>query len=111
MVDSTQANWNAIKIVYDFGDPSINMVDKERTCLFHWGHSLDKHIKQLIKLELQDEHTALCHQYKNVKSLGDPNSHYAFIRSWWLSSGDVSKVGVHELNNWLSFWHFCVKQW
>ncbi len=28
MVDNTQANWNAIKIVYGLGDPFVKMVDK-----------------------------------------------------------------------------------
>jgi hypothetical protein len=37
------------------------MVDKKRTNLFHWIESYDKHTKQLIKLELQDEHKVFCH--------------------------------------------------
>jgi hypothetical protein len=45
MVDSAQANWNAIKIVYGFGDLSIKMVEKECTCLFHWIQLLDTHTK------------------------------------------------------------------
>jgi hypothetical protein len=87
MANNAQANWNVVKIVYGFQDPSIRMVDKEHTCLFHWNHSLNKHTKQLIKLELQDEHKAFCHQYKNAKSHGDVDSHYVFICSWWLSYG------------------------
>jgi hypothetical protein len=47
------------------------MVDKECTYLFHWSHSLDKHTKQLIRPNVQDEHKAFCHQYKNAKFLGD----------------------------------------
>ncbi len=35
MVDNVQANWNAFKIIYDFGDMSVRMVNKEHTCLFH----------------------------------------------------------------------------
>jgi hypothetical protein len=35
MADSTQANWNAIRVIYDSGDAAIPMKDKERTCLFH----------------------------------------------------------------------------
>ncbi len=54
MANNTQANWNAIKIVYGLGDPYVRMIDKEHTCLFHWTQSLDRHTKQLIKLELQD---------------------------------------------------------
>ncbi len=61
MVDNTQTNWNVVRIVYGLGDPSIRMVDKEHTYLFHWSHSIDKHTKQLIKPKLQDEHKALCH--------------------------------------------------
>jgi hypothetical protein len=52
MVNSTQANWNTIIIVYGLGDPSIKMVDKQCTYLFHWIQSFDKHIKQMIRLEL-----------------------------------------------------------
>jgi len=36
MVNSAQGNWNAIKIVYGYGDPSVKMVDNECTCLFYW---------------------------------------------------------------------------
>ena len=33
--DSTQNNVNVVRIVYGTGDPSIPMVDGERTWLFH----------------------------------------------------------------------------
>ncbi len=36
MANSAQTNQNTIKIVYGLGDRSIKMVDKERTCVFHW---------------------------------------------------------------------------
>jgi hypothetical protein len=58
MVNNTKANWNVIKIVYGCWDVSIKMVDRECTCVFHWGHSFDKHPKQLIILDLQHEHKA-----------------------------------------------------
>jgi len=45
-----------IEIIYGSRDPSIKMVDKEHTYLFHWIQSLDKHTKQLIIPELWDEH-------------------------------------------------------
>jgi hypothetical protein len=35
MADSTQANWNAILVIYGSGDAAIPMKDQERTCLFH----------------------------------------------------------------------------
>jgi hypothetical protein len=70
---------------------------------------LDKHTKKLMKLELQDQHNALCHQYKNVKSLMEATDLYATIHCWWLSLRVASEANVHELANWLSFWHFHVK--
>ena len=35
MVDSAQANWNAVRKVYGSGDPGVGMEGRERTCLFH----------------------------------------------------------------------------
>jgi hypothetical protein len=60
---------------------------------------------------LQDQRIIFCHQYKGVTSLGEADNLYALIGYWWFSSSDTSKARVHELTNWLSFWHFCVKQW
>jgi hypothetical protein len=87
------------------------MVDKECTCLFYWTQLFDRHTKQLIKLELQDRHIGPCHQYKNAKSLVEANGLYVIIYCRWLSFGATFKVGVHELVNWLNFWHFPIKQW
>jgi len=95
MANNAQANWNTAKFFYGLGDLSMKMVDKEHTCLFHWTQSFDKHTKQLIKLELQDEHKVFYHQYKNATSLGDVDYHYALIHCWWLSFGATSEVGVH----------------
>jgi len=61
MVDSAQANWNTIKIVYGLGDTFVRMIDKRMHMLFHWSQSLDKHIKQLIKPKFQDQHIFLHH--------------------------------------------------
>jgi hypothetical protein len=36
MVDSAQANWKIIIIVYGLSDSYVKMVDKECTYLFHW---------------------------------------------------------------------------
>jgi hypothetical protein len=35
MADSVHANWNAIRIVYDSGDPKVPMENQKRTCLLH----------------------------------------------------------------------------
>jgi len=48
---------------------------------------------------------------RNAKSLVEVNGLYVTIYCWWFSLGAISKASVHELANWLIFWHFCVKQW
>ena len=53
MVDSAQANWNAVKAIYKDGDPSLSMVAREHTCLFHWYASLDKVTQKYIKPSIQ----------------------------------------------------------
>jgi hypothetical protein len=49
MADSAQATWNAIRVIYGSGDAAIPMKDQERTCLFHWTQSLEKHTKADIR--------------------------------------------------------------
>jgi hypothetical protein len=48
MVDSAQAKWNAVRVIYRSNDVAIPMKDQERTCLFHWTQSLEKHTKAAI---------------------------------------------------------------
>jgi hypothetical protein len=105
MVDSTQTNWNTIRIVYGSGDASEPMVDKELTCFFHWSQSMDKHTKQHIKLGLQKKRT-LCYEYKNAISLEKANVQYATIRYWWYSSSVIDETGLQKLENWLSLGTF-----
>ena len=56
MADNVQANWNAVRNIYDIGDPSLPMVGSERTCIFHWSQSLDKVTQKYIKTSLQFHH-------------------------------------------------------
>jgi len=65
--------------VYGFGDEYVKMVVKERTCLFHWTESFHTHTKQLIALELQKWHKALCFKYKNTTSLEEADVQYVAI--------------------------------
>ena len=64
MADSAQANWNAVQIVYGGGDPTVPMEEWERTCLFHWMQSLEKHTKADIRGDLQEQHRQLCKQWR-----------------------------------------------
>ena len=67
------------------------MVDKEKTCLFHWTQSLEKHTKADIRQDLQSQHQKFCQQYKNAKSMAEAETRYLAIREWWMSSGAASE--------------------
>lgn len=111
MADSAQANWNAVRIVYGSGDATTPMENQERTCLFHWTQSLEKHTKADIRPNLQDQHRRLCKQYKDAKTPTESESRYLAIRSWWLSSGAATDDALFRLEQWLAFWHFRYRQW
>jgi hypothetical protein len=111
MANSAQANWNAVRVIYGSGDASIPMKDQERTCLFHWAQSLEKHMKADIRADLQHQHRQLCRQYKNAASASESETRYLAIRAWWLSSGATSEEGLGRLELWLAFWHFRYRQW
>jgi len=111
MADSAQANWNAVRIVYGSGDPSIPMDGQERTCYFHWTQSLETHTKKYIVHELQDQHRVLCKQYKDAGSSDEAETRYLAIRAWWSSSNATSENGLYHLGLWLSYWHHRYRQW
>jgi hypothetical protein len=87
------------------------MMDQERTCLFHWAQSLEKHTKADICADLQHQHRQLCRQYKNAASASESETRYLAIRAWWLSSGATSEDGLGRLELWLAFWHFRYRLW
>jgi hypothetical protein len=111
MVDNAQANWNVIKIVYGLRDPYVRMVDKEHTYLFHWIESFNKHTEQMIKLSCKMNIRLFAISTTMPHPLGTLIGHYALIRCWWLSFRVAYEVSAHELSNWLSLWHFYVRQW
>jgi hypothetical protein len=111
MVDSAQANWNAIREIYGSGDAAIPMKDQERTCLFYWTQSLEKHTKADIQADLQDQYRLLCKQYKIATSPDESETQYRAISAWWLSSGATIIEGLNRLELWLAFWHFQYRQW
>ena len=95
-----------MRIVYGSGDPKVPIEGRERTCYFHWTHSLEKHTKQYIKHELQDQHKHLCLQYCNAQSMEKAEARYLAIKAWWVSSNYTSDDGFRLRDLWLAFWHF-----
>jgi hypothetical protein len=86
MADSAQANWNIVRVIYDSGDATIPMKDQERTCLFHWAQSLEKHTKADIRADFQHQQQQLYRQYKIAASASESETRYRAILAWWLSS-------------------------
>jgi hypothetical protein len=103
MAGSVQTNWNVVQVIYGSGDAAIPMKDQERTYLFHWTQSLEKHTKADIRADLQDQHRLLCKQYKNATSAADSETRYLAIKAWWLSSGATMTQGLSRLELWLAF--------
>ena len=106
MADSAQANWNAVRVVYGSSNIAEPMENRERTYLFHWTQSMEKHTVTNIRSDLQDQHRLLCKQYKNATSHEDSETWYVAIKAWWLSSGACLSEGLKPLELWLAFWHF-----
>jgi hypothetical protein len=68
MVNNAQTNWNSMWTMYNFGDPSEPMVDREQIYFFHYSQSImNWHTKQQIKLyKNANQHKELCYEYKNA---------------------------------------------
>jgi hypothetical protein len=84
--NNAHVNWNAVRVTYDSGDAMIPIMDRKRTCLFRWIQSLEKHTKEDILVDLQDQHRQLYRQYKNEASPSKSETRYLSIQAWWLSS-------------------------
>jgi hypothetical protein len=111
MCDSAQANFNAVRTVYGSGDPKVPMVDRERTCLFHWATSMHKHTEKHIAKAFQAQHIRLCRQYKDATTMAEADQMYLQLKAWWYSSGAADEDSIRELEDWLAFWHFRYRQW
>ena len=70
-----------MRAIYGEGDPSLPMVARARTCLFHWSASSDKVTQKYIKMSLQFQHKQTCKDYKNTKIINDAETQYHVICS------------------------------
>ena len=103
MADSAHANWNAIRIVYGLDNPALPLEGRERTCFFHITQFLEKHTKQYVVHDLQEQHKHLCIQYKNASSMEEAETRFLAIKVWWTSLGAASEEGIRQLVFWLGF--------
>jgi len=54
MYINVKRKFNAICIVYGFGDFFVILEDHKKICLFHWAIIIHKHTKKLIAKEFQN---------------------------------------------------------
>ena len=59
MADEAGANWVAICTVYNGGPDNI-LLNRERSCLFHWEQSLHKYTKKYVLSAFRLEPIEMC---------------------------------------------------
>lgn len=111
MADTAQANWNAVRIVYGTGKAEDKMVERERTCDFHWVQSLESHCKSYIDPPYHEQFMKLTRQYKNAPTIQKATELYTSLMTWLGSSKTTSAEGLKHLEDWLIFWHHRYRQW
>ena len=107
MADEANANWKAIRQVFNNGNV---MEGRERSCLFHWTDSLNKHTAKYVQPGFQDEHKQMCAQWRTARSKEDITSIFRKIRGWW-AFGKVADKNIPYMECWLSWWHLRYPHW
>ena len=64
MANEAHANWKAVRQVFNNGIP---LEGHERSCLFHWTDSLNKHTTKYVVQVFEEEHKQLCTQWRCAK--------------------------------------------
>lgn len=109
MADEAQANWRAIRTVYN-GGPDKVMKSQERSCLFHWEQSLQQHAKKCIPPHSQEEFKRRCRQWKEAPSEETAQIELEKLQSW-LRQGHADMANISMLETWLVWWHARVAHW
>ena len=63
-----------------------------------------------IKSEFQEQYCILCKQYKDLKTSVEAEVWYLVIRVWWQCCGATDESTLIQLEQWLVFWHFCLRK-
>ena len=109
MADEAGANWIAIRTVFN-GGPDNVLIDRERSCLFHWEQSLQKHTKKFVKKEATQEHIDLCEKWRKSTSTKLALQQATKIRQWWWG-GHVAESNIEQMERWLSWWEHRISHW
>ena len=82
MGDEAGANWSAIRTVFN-GDFKNILEGRERSCLFHWEKSLQKHTKTSVLPHHRAMHIELCELWRLSTSHEAASVQANVIKKWW----------------------------
>lgn len=109
MADEAQANWNAIRHVFNNGKDNI-LIGRERSCLFHWEQSMVGHTIKYIVSTSQFEHKQMCEKWRMAPSRETAASEARLIRQWW-RNGNCMHKNLPTMDSWLSWWEVRIAHW
>lgn len=109
MADEAQANWSAIRFVYNGGYDNI-MHGRERSCLFHWEQSLHAHTTKYVLKDHQNEHKSMCEKWRLSDTMDAAKVQCRLIRQWW-RTGKVKDCNLPAMDSWMSWWDVRIAHW
>lgn len=107
MADEAGANWNAVRRVFNDGE---EMIERERSCLWHWEDNLCVHTQRYIYGPHEDKHREMCEKWRAAPNKESALEHFHRIRAWW-ATGKAADRNIPKLVSWLSWWHYMVSRW
>ena len=108
MSDEAGANWAAIRTVFNEG-PDNMMDGRERSCLFHWEQSLQKHSKRLVSKENFQVHLDMCEVWRKSPTDILAREQANKIKRWWKEN--VPPENVKPLERWFKWWETRIAHW
>ena len=109
MADEAGANWNAIRTVYN-GGPENVLVGRERSCLFHWEQSLQKHTKKYVIPAYRTKHIELCEKWRLAETEDRAHLYVLSIQNWWIK-GCVLQENISAMKRWFDWWKCRISHW
>ncbi len=109
MADEAGANWIAVRTVYNGGADNV-LEGRERSCLFHWEQSLQKHTKKLVLPQSRHKHLDMCETWRLARTPELAKKQAANIKEWW-NEGNVPKENIKALRRWFNWWEERILHW
>ena len=107
--DEAGANWIAIRTVYN-GDAKNVLEGQERSCLFHWEQSLQKHTKKYVLPTYRKKHIELCEKWRLAETEEHAQLQASSIQKWW-TNGCVLQENIKNMKRWFNWWKYRILHW